>query len=448
MRPNRTRAAESILASTGRRMAVSESFIALASSEDRSSRVCCNYVENKYGISTFCGPDCVRTGPRTYPEARTAARSTDEVCVGLENVAAVAKFPVRQRNGGQSLLTPVVTVTCRPQLPQPDTHPQMKRDQVGAGTGRRHDHATIRLLDHASRRDIGDFAIGQVAGAEIERHRVAAPAQNQGDTTTTLHRRRPIIVIGPIGEPGAAAPAEVERRRSREVAHAEGTEAVELHRAPGTEGDLRSQPDRGDCIGSRQTEGIVRQGDDRMIVPVHEIGPVEPDGDRAAPSHVEGAEDVDASRDVDVALKVSHRPGHNDVDARAADVPHFAQAVMLRRERGGKHCREQQPAGLGHRPMPRGSRPGKGNRCATLRGARFGAAISPCDHSRGQMPISYEDFAKVEMRVGRIVQVDDFPQARKPAWKLRIDFGSLGVKTSSAQITKYYAKEELLGKLE
>jgi tRNA-binding protein len=63
------------------------------------------------------------------------------------------------------------------------------------------------------------------------------------------------------------------------------------------------------------------------------------------------------------------------------------------------------------------------------------------------MPISYEDFAKVEMRVGRIVQVDDFPQARKPAWKLRIDFGSLGVKTSSAQITKYYAKEELLGKL-
>ena len=63
------------------------------------------------------------------------------------------------------------------------------------------------------------------------------------------------------------------------------------------------------------------------------------------------------------------------------------------------------------------------------------------------MPISYEDFAKVEMRVGRIVQVDDFPQAKKPAWKLRIDFGSLGVKTSSAQITKYYAKEELLGKL-
>ena len=63
------------------------------------------------------------------------------------------------------------------------------------------------------------------------------------------------------------------------------------------------------------------------------------------------------------------------------------------------------------------------------------------------MPISYEDFAKVDIRVGRIVQVDDFPQARKPAWKLQIDFGSLGVKTSSAQITKYYGKEELLGKL-
>jgi len=47
--------------------------------------------------------------------------------------------------------------------------------------------------------------------------------------------------------------------------------------------------------------------------------------------------------------------------------------------------------------------------------------------------ITYDDFAKVEIRVGRIVQVDDFPQARKPAYKLRIDFGpELGIKTSSA----------------
>ncbi len=61
--------------------------------------------------------------------------------------------------------------------------------------------------------------------------------------------------------------------------------------------------------------------------------------------------------------------------------------------------------------------------------------------------IAYDDFAKVDMRVGRIVAVEDFPQARRPAWKLRIDFGSeLGVKRSSAQITNY-AREELEGRL-
>ena len=62
--------------------------------------------------------------------------------------------------------------------------------------------------------------------------------------------------------------------------------------------------------------------------------------------------------------------------------------------------------------------------------------------------ISYDDFMKVDIRVGRIVQVDDFPQAKKPAYKLRIDFGpELGVKNSSAQITKYYNPSDLLGKL-
>ena len=61
--------------------------------------------------------------------------------------------------------------------------------------------------------------------------------------------------------------------------------------------------------------------------------------------------------------------------------------------------------------------------------------------------IDWEHFEAVEMRVGRIVEVEEFPEARKPAWKLRIDFGpELGMKRSSAQITNY-AREELEGTL-
>lgn len=62
--------------------------------------------------------------------------------------------------------------------------------------------------------------------------------------------------------------------------------------------------------------------------------------------------------------------------------------------------------------------------------------------------ISYSDFEKVDIRVGKVLEVSDFPEARKPAYKLTIDFGSeIGVKKSSAQITQNYTKDELLESL-
>ncbi len=60
--------------------------------------------------------------------------------------------------------------------------------------------------------------------------------------------------------------------------------------------------------------------------------------------------------------------------------------------------------------------------------------------------ISWDDFAKIDIRCGTVVEVRDFTNARKPAYQLTIDFGKLGVKQSSAQITKHYTKDELIGK--
>lgn len=60
--------------------------------------------------------------------------------------------------------------------------------------------------------------------------------------------------------------------------------------------------------------------------------------------------------------------------------------------------------------------------------------------------INFEDFTKVDIRIGTIIEINDFPKARKPAYQLKIDLGILGIKKSSAQITDIYKKEDLLGK--
>jgi export-related chaperone CsaA len=60
--------------------------------------------------------------------------------------------------------------------------------------------------------------------------------------------------------------------------------------------------------------------------------------------------------------------------------------------------------------------------------------------------ITWQDFEKIDIRIGTIIEISDFPEARNPAYKLTVDFGELGIKRSSAQITAFYKKEDLLNK--
>ena len=61
-------------------------------------------------------------------------------------------------------------------------------------------------------------------------------------------------------------------------------------------------------------------------------------------------------------------------------------------------------------------------------------------------PIEWTDFEKIDIRVGTILEINDFPKAKRPAWQLTVDFGELGIKKSSAQITDLYEQQQLIGR--
>jgi tRNA-binding protein len=63
-----------------------------------------------------------------------------------------------------------------------------------------------------------------------------------------------------------------------------------------------------------------------------------------------------------------------------------------------------------------------------------------------KMHITWDDFEKIEIRVGTVTGIDDFPKARKPSYKLKIDFGDYGIRQSSAQLTTHYKKEDILNR--
>ena len=78
---------------------------------------------------------------------------------------------------------------------------------------------------------------------------------------------------------------------------------------------------------------------------------------------------------------------------------------------------------------------------------RAAVRLGTPDRQTHRTMIGYEDFERVEMRVGRIVRAETFPRARKPAYRLWIDFGEHGERSSSAQITRHYTPEQLVGRL-